>query len=193
MDGAEATLRSVAPEEVTSQDTTLQPLIGQKHSRCGSRSSSNQLMSLSGKNESLSPVPTLQCLRSKQQFKCVHVCLRAVSWASGHLRECVYITRTQCKPHPVRNRNRKFCSRFFKNNTLYMLYIYIYINVLSYLKSMFFYFKLYTLFSQQVKKTTMKTPVKAWCWIPKKQLQSFHPNGRAAQWKALQCFYCVFA
>ncbi len=113
MDGAEATLRSVAPEEVTSQDMTLQPLIGQKHSRCGSRSSSKQLMSLSGKNESLSPVPTLQCLRSKQQFKCVHVCLRAVSWASGHLRECgSVLTRTQCKPHPVRNRNRKFCSRF---------------------------------------------------------------------------------
>lgn len=91
----------------------LQPLIRQKHNRCGSRSSSNQLMSLSGKNESLSPVPTLPCLRSKQQFKCVHegLFVSSVSWASGHLRECThtYTVQTAC---PVRNRNHKVCSRF---------------------------------------------------------------------------------
>lgn len=79
----------------------LEPLTRQKHSRCGSLSSSIQLMSLSGKNESLSPVPTLQSLRSKREFKCVHECLfvRTVSWASGHLGERTHTyTRTHCKP-----------------------------------------------------------------------------------------------
>ncbi len=97
-------------------------------------------------------------------------------------------------------RNVKSIYLIFLNNILYMLYN-IEMFYTSYLKSIYFYiFKFYTLFSLQVsqrcavikKNTCMKTPVKPWCWIHKKQLQSFHPNCCAAQWKHCSVFTVCF-